>query len=215
MSMYPEARYSPCGVLSFMPDSLGKLIKLNKVPVVAVVHHGNHLHSPFWNFRKKRKVPLHTTMTQILTADQVKSMSVDEINEAVKQGLYYDDYKYAYDNGIAGETMTVETDAGLVYGWHLSENRYRIRLNNPGLVDLQRLPDAAYVELGNPGVPHSVVELPALTWDMAEEIRERAKAKIWRVPPLPVQGNGGTRVLSGRYALAQQALEGDQPVAVV
>ena len=95
MSMYPEARYSPCGVLSFMPDSLGKLIKLNKVPVVAVVHHGNHLHSPFWNFRKKRKVPLHTTMTQILTAEQVKSMSVDEINEAVKQGLYYDDYKYA------------------------------------------------------------------------------------------------------------------------
>ena len=100
MSMYPEARYSPCGVLSFMPDSLGKLIKLNKVPVVAVVHHGNHLHSPFWNFRKKRKVPLHTTMTQILTAEQVKSMSVDEINEAVKQGLYYDDYKYAYENGI-------------------------------------------------------------------------------------------------------------------
>ena len=47
-------------------------------------------------------------------------------------------------------------------------------------------------------------------------MRERAKAKIWRVPPLPLQGNGGTRVLSGRYALAQQALEGvDQPVAVV
>lgn len=73
--------------------------------------------------------------------------------------------KYAYDNGIAGETMTVETDAGLVYGWRLSENRYRIRLNNPGLVDLQRLPDTAYVELGNPGVPHSVTEYPNLEWE--------------------------------------------------
>ncbi len=100
LSMYPEARYSPCGVLSFMPDSLGKLIKMNKVPVVAVVHRGNHLHSPFWNFRKKRKVPLHTTMTQILTAEQIKTMSVEEINEAVKNALYYDDYKYAYENGI-------------------------------------------------------------------------------------------------------------------
>ena len=32
LSMYPEARYSPCGILSFMPDSLGKLVKMNKVP---------------------------------------------------------------------------------------------------------------------------------------------------------------------------------------
>ena len=100
LSMYPEARYSPCGVLSFMPDSLGKLVKMNKVPVVAVVHHGNHLHSPFWNFRKKRNVPLHTTMTQILTAEQVKSMSVAEINAALREGLWYDDYQYQKDNGI-------------------------------------------------------------------------------------------------------------------
>ena len=100
LSMYPEARYSPCGVLSYMPDSLGKLVKMNKVPVVTVVHHGNHLHSPFWNFRKKRKVPLHTTMTQLLTSEQVKSMTVEEINAALREGLFYDDYKYQKDNGI-------------------------------------------------------------------------------------------------------------------
>lgn len=100
LSMYPEARYTPCGTLNYLPESLGKLIKHNKVPVVAVVHHGNHLHSPFWNFRKKRKVPLYTTMTQILTAEQIKEMSVDEINAALKEGLYYDDYKYQKDNGI-------------------------------------------------------------------------------------------------------------------
>ena len=100
LSMYPEARYTPCGTLSYMPEALGKLVKMNKVPVVAVVHHGNHLHSPFWNFRKKRRVPLHTTMTQILTAEQVKSMTVDEINAALKEGLWYDDYQYQKDNGI-------------------------------------------------------------------------------------------------------------------
>lgn len=100
LSMYPEARYTPCGTLNYLPESLGKLIKHNKVPVVAVVHHGNHLHSPFWNFRKKRKVPLYTTMTQILTAEQIKEMSVDEINAALKEGLDYDDYKYQKDKGI-------------------------------------------------------------------------------------------------------------------
>ncbi len=100
LSMYPEARYSPCGTLSYLPESLGKLIKMNKCPVVTVVHHGNYLHSPFWNFRKKRKVPLHTTMTLALTAEQVKSMSVEEINAAVKSALSYDDYRYQKENGI-------------------------------------------------------------------------------------------------------------------
>ncbi|MBQ3529735.1 MAG: diaminopimelate epimerase [Oscillospiraceae bacterium] len=73
--------------------------------------------------------------------------------------------KYAYDHGIAGEAMTVETDAGLVYGWRLSENRYKIKLNDPGIIDLQRLPNAAYVELGSPGIPHSVTECPGLEWE--------------------------------------------------
>lgn len=100
LSMYPEARYSPCGVTSFLPDSLGKLIKMNKVPVVVIIHRGNHLNSPFWNFRKKRRVPFHTTMTQILTAEQVKEMSVDEINAAVKKAFEYDDYRYQKENGI-------------------------------------------------------------------------------------------------------------------
>ncbi len=100
LSMYPEARYSPCGTLSYLPESLGKLIKMNKCPVVTVVHHGNYLHSPFWNFRKKRKVPLHTTMTLTLTAEQVKTMSVEEINAAVKAALSYDEYRYQKENGI-------------------------------------------------------------------------------------------------------------------
>ena len=100
LAMYPEARYSPCGTTAFLPDSLGKLIRMNKVPVVAVVHHGNHLYAPFWNFRKKRKVPLHTTMKVILTPEQIAAMSVDEINETLRQALQYDDYRYQKENGI-------------------------------------------------------------------------------------------------------------------
>lgn len=84
--------------------------------------------------------------------------------------------KFAYDLGVAGETMTVETDAGLVPGWRLSENQYRVQLNEPGILDLERKPGIAYVELGCPGVPHGVQEIPGLTWEQAEAIREQAKA---------------------------------------
>ena len=100
LSMYPEARYSPCGTTAYLPESLGKLIRMNKVPVVVAIHHGNHLHSPFWNFRKKRKVPMRTTLTQILTAEQVKAMSVEEINAAVQEAFAYDDYRYQKEAGI-------------------------------------------------------------------------------------------------------------------
>ena len=101
LAMYPEARYTPCGTLAYLPDSLGKLIKMNKVDVVAVVHHGNHLYAPFWDFRRKRKVPMHTVFTRILTPEQIAKMSVEEINETLRRALSYDEYRYQKDNGIA------------------------------------------------------------------------------------------------------------------
>jgi len=100
LCMYPEARYSPCGVTSFLPESLGKLIRMNKVPVVVCVHHGNYLHSPFWNFRKKRKAPLHAVYTQVLTAEDAATLSVDEINAKIRDALTYDEYTYQKENGI-------------------------------------------------------------------------------------------------------------------
>ena len=83
--------------------------------------------------------------------------------------------KFAFDHGIAGEAMTVQTDAGLVPGWRIDENLYRIHLNNPQVLDFYRRDDAVYVELGNPGIPHSVTELPHLYWEMAPMLRPKAK----------------------------------------
>ena len=100
LAMYPEARYTPCGTLAFLPDSLGKLIRMNKVPVVAVVHRGNHLYAPFWDYKHKRKVPMHTTLKLILTPEQIAAMSVDEINATLRKELDYDEYRYQKENGI-------------------------------------------------------------------------------------------------------------------
>ena len=81
--------------------------------------------------------------------------------------------KFAYMHGAAGETMSVETDAGIIYGARLDEDQYRVQLNNPGAVNLQCCPDAAYIELGDPGVPHSVTEYPALDWADKETLLPR------------------------------------------
>ncbi len=100
LCMYPEARYSPCGITSYLPETLGNMIKMNKVPVVVIIHRGNYLHSPFWNFRKKRKVPLRATMTQILTAEDVERLSAKEIFETLKSAMQYDEYDYQKQNNI-------------------------------------------------------------------------------------------------------------------
>ena len=94
LSMYPEARYSPAGTTSYIPESVGMLVKKNRVPVVAVLHRGNYLHCPFWDFRRKRKVPLHTTLTKILTPEEIDNMSVDEINDRIREALTYNEYEY-------------------------------------------------------------------------------------------------------------------------
>ena len=100
LGLYPEARYSPCGITSYIPESVGMMVKRNKVPVVAVLHRGNYLHSPPWDFRRKRKVPLHTTLTKILTPEEIEVMSVDEINEKIRAALTYNDYAYQQERGI-------------------------------------------------------------------------------------------------------------------
>jgi len=100
LCMYPEARYTPIGTTAILPDALGKLIKMNKVPVVVMLHHGNYLRTPFWNYRKPRKVPLYTTMTQILSKEDVENMSVDEINAAVRKAMQYDEYAWQKEKGI-------------------------------------------------------------------------------------------------------------------
>ena len=79
--------------------------------------------------------------------------------------------RFAYEHGVVGENMTVETDAGIVEGTRIDEAQHRVKLNNPGLIDLHRKGDVAYVELGNPGVPHAVKEMPGLEWEQAEELR--------------------------------------------
>ncbi len=101
LCMYPEARYSPCGTTAILPDSIGKLVKMMRVPVVVMLHHGNYLYTPFWNYRKPRKkVPLYTSVTKILSAEDVKEKSVEEINTAIKTAMTYDEYKWQREQNI-------------------------------------------------------------------------------------------------------------------
>ena len=96
--------------------------------------------------------------------------------------------RYGHDHGLAGNTQRVETTAGLVTGTRIDERRYRVRLNDPTVLDLRRavdldgtVYDCAYLELGDPGIPHAVVLLE--DWDCWEVPRLRALGRALRFSP--------------------------------
>lgn len=97
--IYPEARYSLVGTNAIVPTSLGKLVKLLKVPVVTLITSGHHIDSPVWNLRRRRN-PIEAKMKQIINESEVMSLDVNTINNRIQEAFIYDDYKWQKGNRI-------------------------------------------------------------------------------------------------------------------
>ena len=94
--------------------------------------------------------------------------------------------RYGYENGLSGETQTVETTAGIVTGQRITERLYKIRLNDitairlNDSVEVDGVPySCSYVELGNPGLPHAVVPYAGLQHADTHELRELGRKLRW------------------------------------
>ena len=98
--IYPEARYSLCGTTAVLPESLGKLVKILKVPVVTLICHGHHVNSPFWNLPDHKVRGTQATMKCLFTADQVASLDHTQIMKGIEQEFIYDDFKWQKENNI-------------------------------------------------------------------------------------------------------------------
>lgn len=101
-AFYPEARYSLCGTNAVLPESLGKMIKMFNVPVATLITHGHHIDAPFWKGVNPRSRMLKTTSEKklILTAGDIRKMSVGEINKSINEAFVYDDFKWQKENRI-------------------------------------------------------------------------------------------------------------------
>jgi len=73
--------------------------------------------------------------------------------------------RYAYENKIGQEEMTVETISGILKGKIISKRKVSVRLNEPTIINLDQIVSIkdkvynfSYVELGSPGLPHCMYE---------------------------------------------------------
>ena len=121
--------------------------------------------------------------------------------------------RYGYARGYAGAVQRVETTAGLVTGWRIAEDQYRIRLNTPSVMELKKQLDVdgrtyqcSYIELGRPGIPHLALELPALAKQDEDALRQLGRALRYH-PALPKGANVNFYELTGEDALYERTFE--------
>ena len=98
--MYPEAGYSFDGTATTLPDTLGGLLKLLKVPVVTIITRGAFSREPLYNMLRHRKVDISADVTYLLSPDQIKEMSADELNAVINEAFSFDNFKWQQENNI-------------------------------------------------------------------------------------------------------------------
>ena len=98
--MYPEASYSFDGTAITLPDTLGKLLKLLKVPVVTIITHGAFAREPLYNMLRHREVDITADVTYLLSPEDIESKSVEELNEILTQAFSFDNFKYQQEHDI-------------------------------------------------------------------------------------------------------------------
>ena len=98
--IYPEARYSLCGTTAVLPESLGKLCKLLKVPVVTLICHGHHVNSPFWNLHDRGVKPTEAEFKLLFDTESLKQTPVEEVNRKIVEAFQYDDFAWLKERGI-------------------------------------------------------------------------------------------------------------------
>ena len=86
--------------------------------------------------------------------------------------------RFACEHGFSGDQPRIVTVAGLVTAERIDEARYKIRLNDITVRKNNVYTEfeghrylVDYMEMGEPGLPHAVVELPGLSKMDKEELR--------------------------------------------
>ena len=113
--------------------------------------------------------------------------------------------RYAVEHGLAKDPsfVRIRTVAGLVPGRRISDDLYEIRLNDPSVIELHRTVEAggivfdcAYTELGDPGIPHAVVEMPLSDFDDSDRLRACGRA-LRNSPVFPRGANVSFAAVTG------------------
>lgn len=98
--MYPEASYTFDGTATPLPKSIGKCIKMLKVPVIIIRTYGAFLRDPLYNNLQVRDTDVTAKVTYAISPAGIASMSADEIQKIIEEYFDFDNFKDQQQKGI-------------------------------------------------------------------------------------------------------------------
>ena len=98
--MYPEASYSFDGTATPLPRKMGVLLKKLNVPVVTVITQGAFARDPLYNCLQKRKVTVRADVTCLATREELKQLTVAELDARLDAAFSFDNFRYQQENNI-------------------------------------------------------------------------------------------------------------------
>jgi len=99
--MYPEAGYSFDGRATALPRRMGVLMKRLGVPVVTVITQGAFARDPLYNMLQIRKVKVSAHVKCIASAQEVKELSVAELDARLEESFSFDNFAWQRDNKVS------------------------------------------------------------------------------------------------------------------
>ncbi len=91
--MYPEASYSFDGTATTLPETLGRFLKMLNVPVVMIRTHGAFIRDPLYNGLQRRKVKVSAEMKYLLSPEDIKAKSAEELDAILKAEFSFDNFR--------------------------------------------------------------------------------------------------------------------------
>lgn len=94
LALFPAGQSSYTGSCTYIPQGIGRLIKLLHATVLHLHIDGAHLAYPKWDMSRIRKTEIHVSIQELLTIEQVQQLSEKQIYDIVCGALQFDDYEW-------------------------------------------------------------------------------------------------------------------------
>ena len=98
--MFPEAGYTLDGTTTTLSDTIGKCVKMLGIPLVMIKTYGAFSRDPLYNNLQRRKVKVSATVEYLLSPEQIKEMTPEEITAVVFEQFSFDSFKWQKENGV-------------------------------------------------------------------------------------------------------------------
>ena len=97
LAMMPEARLSTTGRFEDIQENTYSFLKKCAVPVYTVKFGGDYFADPKWGKGFRRGAIVEAELDILYTAEQIQSLSAEEIKQGVEERLHYNEFEWLKD----------------------------------------------------------------------------------------------------------------------